>query len=157
MKKKGEYKSMRLSDSFFFIFFLSAAIGLTGCQQEGSAEKAGQKIDQAAEKSGKKIEEIKSSFDEAAEKTGGYIDDSAVTAKINAEILSDPLLKVSQISVTTIGGTVKLSGVVDSQQSINRAMEIVHSNQNVKAVENNLLPESVFNTRSNLKRPFFKI
>ncbi|QFY45112.1 BON domain-containing protein [Candidatus Methylospira mobilis] len=130
---------MRLSESVFFIFFLSAAIGLTGCQQEGSAEKAGQKIDQAAEKAGKKLEETKASLGAAADKTGGYIDDSAITAKINAEILSDPLLKASQINVTTTGGTVKVSGVVDSQQSVDRAMEIVHSNQNVKAVENNLV------------------
>ena len=121
MKKKDGHKPMLLSNSAFFIIFLSAAIGLTGCQQQGSAEKAGQKIDQAAEK------------------TGGYIDDSVITAKINAEILSDPLLKASQINVSTTGGAVKLSGAVDSQQSIDRAMEIVHSNKNVKAVENNLV------------------
>ena len=67
------------------------------------------------------------------------MDDSAITAKIKAEILSDPLLKVSQISVTTTNGVVKLSGVVDSQQSIDRAVEIVRSNRNVKSVENNLV------------------
>jgi hyperosmotically inducible protein len=139
MKKKEEFQPIRVSDSVFFIFFLSAVLGLAGCQREGSAEKAGQKIDQAAENAGKKIEETQASLGSAAEKTGGYIDDSAITAKINAEILSDPLLKASQINVSTIGGTVKLSGAVDSQQSVNRTMEIVRSNKNVKAVENNLV------------------
>jgi hyperosmotically inducible periplasmic protein len=45
------------------------------------------------------------------------MDDAAITAKIKAEILSDPLLKISQINVTTVNGVVKLSGLVDSQQS----------------------------------------
>lgn len=67
------------------------------------------------------------------------MDDSAITAKIKAGILSDPLLKVSQISVTTTNGVVNLSGVVDSQQSIDRAMEIARSNPNVKSVENSLV------------------
>jgi hyperosmotically inducible protein len=67
------------------------------------------------------------------------MDDSAITAKIKAEILSDPLLKVSQINVTTTNNVVMLSGVVDSQQSIDRAMEIVRSVKNVKSVENNLV------------------
>ena len=67
------------------------------------------------------------------------MDDSAITAKIKADILSDPLLKVSQISVTTTNNVVMLSGVVDSQQSIDRAMEIVHSVKNVKSVENGLV------------------
>jgi len=66
------------------------------------------------------------------------MDDSAITAKIKAQILSDSLLKVSQINVTTSNGVVKLSGVVDSQQSIDRAMEITRSVKNVKSVENGL-------------------
>jgi hyperosmotically inducible protein len=46
---------------------------------------------------------------------------------MKAEILSDPPLKESQISVATTNGVVKLSGTVDSQQSIDRAMEIARS------------------------------
>jgi len=38
-------------------------------------------------------------------------EDAAITAKIKAEILSDPLLKVSQINVIITNGVVKLSGV----------------------------------------------
>jgi len=53
--------------------------------------------------------------------------------------LSDPLLKVSQISVTTTNGVVKLSGTVDSQQGIDRATEIARSVKDVKSVENSLV------------------
>ena len=139
MKIQDEHKPKNLSDRVCFIVFLSTILGLGGCQQEGTAEKAGQKIDQAAEKAGKKIEGAKEAIVEKAEKAGEYIDDSAITAKIKAEILSDPLLKVSQINVTTTNGVVRLSGTVDSQQSIDRATEIARSVENVKSVENVLV------------------
>jgi hypothetical protein len=71
---------------------------LAGCQQEGTAEKVGKKVDQAAESAGKKVEKAGEAVVEKVEKTGDYMDDPAITAKVKAEILSDPLLKVSQIS-----------------------------------------------------------
>jgi hyperosmotically inducible protein len=138
MKAKEQYKLMSLSDGVFFSVFLSAILGLAGCQREGTDEKAGQKIDQAVENAGKKLEGTGESLGGKAEKAGEYLDDSVITAKIKAEILSDPLLNSPQINVTTTNGVVKLSGVVDSQQSIDRAMEIARGSQNVKSVDNSL-------------------
>jgi hyperosmotically inducible periplasmic protein len=66
------------------------------------------------------------------------MDDAATTAKIKADILSDPLLKVSQLNVITTNGVVTLSGVVDSQQSIDRAMQITQSVKGLKSIENGL-------------------
>lgn len=131
---------MKLSyRGLFILFCLVFVFGLAGCQQEGTAEKAGQKIDPAAESAGKKVEKAGEAVVEKVEKTGEHMEDSAITAKIKAEILSDPLLKVSQINVTTTNGVVKLSGKVDSQQSIDRAMEIARSVKDVKSVENGLV------------------
>jgi hyperosmotically inducible protein len=131
---------MRLSYRVFFIVFLmSFVLGMAGCQQEGTAEKAGQKVDQTAEKAGKEMEGAKEAAVEKAAKVEEYLDDSAITAKIKAEILSDPLLKVSQINVTTTNGVVSLSGTVDSQQSIDRALRIARSVKDVKSVENGLV------------------
>jgi hyperosmotically inducible protein len=131
---------MRLSHRAFFIVFLMAfVLGMAGCQQEGTAEKAGQKVDQTAEKAGKQIEGAKEAVVEKAAKVEEYMDDSAITAKIKAQILSDALLKVSQINVTTTNGVVSLSGTVDSQQSIDRALEIARSVKDVKSVENGLV------------------
>lgn len=139
MDTKDKYNPMNLSDRVFFGVLLAAFLGLVGCEREGTAEKAGQKIDQAAEKAGEKLEGARETLGEKAENAGEFMGDSAITAKIRGEILSDPLLKVSQIDVTTTNGVVKLSGVVDSKQSIDRAMEIARSNQNVKSVENGLV------------------
>jgi hyperosmotically inducible protein len=42
---------------FFIVFLLAFVLGLAGCQQEGTVEKAGKKVDKAAEKAGKTIED----------------------------------------------------------------------------------------------------
>lgn len=73
------------------------------------------------------------------EKAGEYMDDSVITAKIKQDILGDPLLKSTQIDVTTENGVVKLSGIVDSQQSIDRVKAIAQSVTDVKAVESELV------------------
>lgn len=85
------------------------------------------------------MEGAKEAISDTAEKTGEYLDDATITAKIKADILGDPLLKVFQINVITTNGVVMLNGVVDSQQSIDRAMEIAQSVKDVKSVENGLV------------------
>lgn len=131
---------MRMTSSgFFIVFYLALIFGLAGCKSEGTAEKAGQKIDKAIESTGQKIEKTGEAIAMQAEKAGDYMDDAAITTKVKADILSDPLLKVSQIEVTTTNGVVKLSGTVDSQQSIDRAVEIARSLKDVKSVDNALV------------------
>jgi hyperosmotically inducible protein len=124
---------------FFIVFYLAFIFGLAGCQPEGTAEKAGQKIDKAAERTGQTIEKTGEAVAKKAEKAGEYMDDAAITARIKAEILRDPLLNVSEIEVTTTNGVVKLSGTVDSQESIDRAIEIARSLKDVKSVNNALV------------------
>lgn len=86
----------------------------------------------------KKKESVKEKTDENAETSGEYLSDSYITAKIKAEILSDPLLKSLQINVATTNGKVNLSGVIDSQQIIKRCKEIANSIKGVKSVETEL-------------------
>ncbi len=123
---------------FAAVFWIAFFGLIASCQQEGPAEKAGKKIDQAAETVGTKLDSAKASLADKTETAGLYLDDSAITAKIKAEVLSDPLLKSSQINVSTHNGVVSLSGVVDSKQSIDRAVEIARSNKTVKSVESSL-------------------
>lgn len=138
---------------FLAVFVLASVLGLSACKQEGPAEKAGQKvdkaveqagkkIDQATEQAGKKIEQAGETLSDKSKKAGEYIDDAAITAKVKAEIASDPVLKMSQITVTTTKGVVRLSGVVDSQQSIDRALEITRKVKDVQVTENNLTVQS---------------
>lgn len=142
---------MRVSlKGLFVVVSLAAVFGLSACKQEGPAEKAGQKVDQSLDQSGKKIDqaaeqagkEIKKAGDtlsDKSKKAGDTIDDAAITATIKIEIAGDPLLKVSQVSVTTTNGVVRLSGVVDSQQSIDKALEIARNVKNVQSVESALV------------------
>ena len=197
MKLKNKYKKNTLANKVPVIACLSVVLGLVGCQQEGTAEKAGQKIDRAAEnaqqkieqttektaqkieaakesldqkvekakeaidestdaskgalekagkkldqvteKTGEKIEGAKTSAIDKAETAGVYIDDSVITVTVKAAILNDSLLKGSHIEVTTVNGVVKLSGTVDSEQSIGRAMEVASSQKNVKSVQTDLI------------------
>ncbi len=131
---------MRMTSSgFFIVLYLALISGLAGCQDDGTAENVGQKIDTAAERTSQSLEKIGDTVADKAEQAGEYMDDAAITAKVKADILSDPLLKVAQIEVTTTDGVVKLSGTVDSQQSIDRAVQIARNLENVKSVENALV------------------
>jgi osmotically-inducible protein OsmY len=71
--------------------------------------------------------------------TGDYIDDTVITTKVKALLAEDDFLKSFKISVETYKGTVQLSGFVNSQQAVNRAVEITRSVQGVKAVKNDLI------------------
>ncbi len=124
------------------VFSLAAVLGLTACKQDGPAEKAGKKVDQAVEQSGKKIDQATEQAGKKIEQAKESIDDTAITAKIKVEIANDPLLKLSQITVTTTNGAVRLSGVVDSQKSIDRALEISRNVKNVQSTENALVVKS---------------
>ncbi|MCD2451626.1 BON domain-containing protein [Methylicorpusculum oleiharenae] len=57
MQTKNTIKQHTLADKILVISCLSAVLGLVGCQQESTTEKAEQKIDQAAEKAEQKIDE----------------------------------------------------------------------------------------------------
>ena len=60
---------------FSIVFLLSFVLVLAGCQQEGTAEKAGRKVDQAGEKAGKAVEKAGDKIDIAAEKAGKKIEE----------------------------------------------------------------------------------
>jgi hyperosmotically inducible periplasmic protein len=125
--------------SCLIVVVLVSVVGLAACKQEGPAEKAGQKFDQVIEQAGKKMEQAGDAFNEKSKKAGEYVEDSAITVQVKAELASDPLLKMSRITATTTKGVVRLSGVVDSQQYTDRALEITRNIKGVVAVENNLV------------------
>ena len=72
------------------------------------------------------------------ESTGEYVDDSVITTKVKALLAEDDFLKSFEIGVETFKGTVQLSGFVDSQKAIDKAVEITRSVKGVKSVKNNL-------------------
>jgi osmotically-inducible protein OsmY len=70
--------------------------------------------------------------------TGEYIDDSVITTKVKAAILNEPTLKVTEINVETFKGVVQLSGFVNSQADISKAVEIARGVKGVNSVKNDM-------------------
>jgi osmotically-inducible protein OsmY len=73
------------------------------------------------------------------ESTGEYFDNAALTTKVKATILGDSKLKVLQINVKSYKGVVQLSGFVDSQGAVDRAVELTRKIKGVKSVNNSLI------------------
>lgn len=139
-----------LAHNFLIIACISAGLGLVACQQEGPAEKAGQKIDkavskveqkldQAAEKGSDKMDSAKQSAKDKADIAEEYIDDVMITLKVKSALAGDLILKDSHVEVATVNGVVTLSGTVDSEQSLGRAMELADAQEHVKSVTTQLL------------------
>ncbi|MFN3568449.1 MAG: BON domain-containing protein [Caldimicrobium sp.] len=69
---------------------------------------------------------------------GTQVDDAIITTKIKLKLLEDPITKARKIDVDTVNGIVTLTGLVDNQEEIDRAISIAHSTPGVKKVVNNL-------------------
>ena len=69
---------------------------------------------------------------------GGYLDDTAITAKVKLAIVNEPTLQATEINVETFKGVVQLSGFVASQNDINRAIEVAQGVPGVKSVKNDM-------------------
>ncbi|MCK9605365.1 MAG: BON domain-containing protein [Methylomonas sp.] len=96
MKTTPDSPQNLLPNRMIVISCLAAILGLVACQQEGSAEKAGQKIDKAVDNVGQNIEQtaemadnkmdsIKESVTQQVEKTGTYLEESKHTANNELE------------------------------------------------------------------------
>ena len=73
------------------------------------------------------------------ESTGGYVDDSTITAKIKTDLLEDKQVSSTDIHVKTYKGVVDLSGFVNSQSEISEAGRVTGQVSGVKSVHNNLI------------------
>jgi len=72
------------------------------------------------------------------EGTGEYIDNAVITTKVKTAIFNEPTLKSFEINVETFKGAVQLSGFVNSQADIDKAVEIVRQVKGVKSVKNDM-------------------
>jgi osmotically-inducible protein OsmY len=70
--------------------------------------------------------------------TGQYLDDTAITTKVKAAIFNDASLKSAEINVETFKGAVQLSGFVNSQADIQRAVAVTQGVAGVKSVKNDM-------------------
>jgi len=72
------------------------------------------------------------------ESTGQFVDDSAITTKIKAKLVDDPVVSALRISVETYEGVVQLSGFANSSMEISQAGEIAKQTAGVRSVKNNI-------------------
>ncbi|MGA9163092.1 MAG: BON domain-containing protein [Thiobacillus sp.] len=70
------------------------------------------------------------------EGTGEYMDDSVITTKVKTAIFNEATLKSAEINVETFKGVVQLSGFVNSQADINKAVEVARGVSGVTSVKN---------------------
>ncbi len=73
------------------------------------------------------------------ETAGNYAKDKEITARIKTAMYADPVVKGTQVKVTSLNGIVQLSGFVDSQEAKDRAAQIASQTPGVVKVYNNLL------------------
>lgn len=70
--------------------------------------------------------------------TGEYIDDAAITAKVKAAMIRDPIVKALQVNVDTYKGMVQLNGFVDTAEQRMRAEQIARTVPGITGVQNQL-------------------
>jgi hyperosmotically inducible periplasmic protein len=116
-----------------------ATLTQAGKQVERSTENAEHKIEQVKENAGKELDIAKESVVTKAETAESYVDDSVITLKVKAAILDEATLNASKFEVSTVNGVVTLSGTVDSEQSKAKAIDLVKSQEHVKAVQADLI------------------
>ncbi len=70
--------------------------------------------------------------------TGQYVDDKALSARVNAALLADKHVRSSQIGVTTYNGVVELSGFVESPEMAQQAIVVAQKVDGVKSVKDDM-------------------
>lgn len=70
---------------------------------------------------------------------GEVISDAAITTKVKAMLLAEKDVNSFEIQVETFDGIVQLSGFVDSQWQINKAVQIAKAVDGVRRVKNDMI------------------
>lgn len=71
--------------------------------------------------------------------TGDFLNDAALTTRVKTAIFNEPTLKVMDISVSTEGNVVHLSGTVKSRAERAKAISVARQVDGVKAVKSDLV------------------
>lgn len=76
---------------------------------------------------------------EGQETAGNYLNDSEISTKVRAKLVSDQSVKGLNIGVETMDHVVQLSGFVDSQHQKDQAGLIAGQVDGVRSVKNNII------------------
>lgn len=139
---------------------LVAALALSACDRRED-QTAGQKVDETVAQVDRKTDELnakakadaqqakqagqdavaefKQDAREAKNDTKQALTDSAITARVNAQLAADPKLSALQINVDTSEGRVLLRGTAPDFSSRERATQMASAIDGVKSVDNQIV------------------
>ena len=112
----------------FLLLIIAFGAFISGCT---TTKNAGVAIKEGATEAGQQV-------GDKAEDVGEKIEDASITSAIKMKFANDELVSASNINVDTNDGHVTLTGTVDSQAEITRAVRIGRSVDGVKTVHSNL-------------------
>jgi hyperosmotically inducible protein len=135
---------MKIDNTFKAVFASMMIVsGLAACDNPGTAETAGKKIDQVTENVSNAVsnsaDKAGTTIAQQTKVAGQAMSDTEITAKIKSMLLNEPGLQSLKITVETIQGVVSLSGSVDSQDNADKAIKLARSVDDVKSVQSKLL------------------
>lgn len=135
---------MKIDTSFKAVFASMMIVsGLVACDNPGTAEKAGKKVDQATENVSNSVSNAANKADQAITKqataAGVVIDDATITTKVKSAFLNEPGMKSMNISVDTEKGIVTLSGKADTQAKIDKAIKLTEAVEGVQSVNSKMV------------------
>lgn len=80
---------------------------------------------------------------------GTTVDDAVITSSVKSSLIADDLVDAFEINVDTHRGNVMLSGFVETQNQIDRAVEIAKKSDGVQKVINKLAKKPKAISQSN--------
>uniref|UniRef100_UPI001B72E94F BON domain-containing protein n=1 Tax=Rhodoferax sp. TaxID=50421 RepID=UPI001B72E94F len=88
---------------------------------------------------GVKSVDNKLSLKEGSTTVGNKVDDSVITTRVKSALMADASIKSLDISVLTRKTEVQLSGFVNNQGQIDRAVEVARATEGVTQVNNDMV------------------
>ena len=120
-----------MDNKWFFRLFLVLTIAIFAASGCTTTKNTGVAIKEGTTAAGKQV-------GEKAEDVGDKVQDASITAAIKMKFANDELVSASAINVDTNQGHVTLTGTVDSQAALDRALELGRSVDGVKSIHSNL-------------------
>lgn len=117
---------------------LSDKTSMMSTKAESAAERTDDKLDHAGDKAGNLADRTGEKMDHAMATADNFMDDSIITTKVKAELLSNESIESGDISVETEKGMVTLSGFVESQDQVKRALDVTEKVEGVRSVSDKL-------------------
>ncbi len=138
----------RLKTSKLSVTTNNGVVTLTGAAPSSDAKSAAEDLaktvdgvksvdDQIASPS--LADEVGSKAKHAAHSTGKVASDSWITTKVKSELLADSVTKALDISVSTTGGVVTLSGTLATSAQVDQAVAVAKKVKGVKSVNSDSL------------------